>query len=389
MNNSQPPGITPGYAWKNRKLYEFDLNRIMVLKSWPDPRAWTKKTGEAWRHSSRSDANLILNVSLSAFTVRSRDKDWDLSPEARQQDFRQWRMRMDLQILASFCDAIPPSVRHQVRRYTNRRWHMLNLFARCPGSLALSETSPALAYMLANNWVFHKPAVTRPMRSARALVTRSPVEIVKWMGFPDPEFSADILSGIPASDLTVIDLLRLRSLVQRKGTYPPKFKHVNVAGLKLITAPWLARYLTHNLLQEIAEDPEQNRINPPVVRLLRETIRYSQMIGWKDCPHTYSCMDELRDVHDRLASALSPDSLRRQISIRPSTLPSGVIWINDEIDAPEVRVSDTETEIDRMSLEVHSGPLPRGNRLGTMMRTFISLFGIRNDADTPTRTCKG
>jgi hypothetical protein len=61
---------------------------------------------------------------------------------------------------SGFTALVPAEVRMELERYAERRWHLLSVMARCPGALDLSRANPALLFALANNWVFHKPAVT-------------------------------------------------------------------------------------------------------------------------------------------------------------------------------------------------------------------------------------
>ena len=104
-----------------------------------------------------------------------------------------------------FVHSLPREVREELRRYAERKWHLLNLFARCPGALDLSRSNPGLAYALASNWAFHKPAVARPIRAARSLVHKKQKAILEWLGFPATEPARRILAKIRPKSL------RLRS----------------------------------------------------------------------------------------------------------------------------------------------------------------------------------
>ena len=52
-------------------------------------------------------------------------------------------------------------------------WQQVEALIRCGESaLDLVRSNPALAYLVASNWVFHQPAVRQPLRSARALLRK-------------------------------------------------------------------------------------------------------------------------------------------------------------------------------------------------------------------------
>lgn len=116
-------------------------------------------------------------------------------------------------VLTQFFDAIPDPEREFVLRFYKRRWHLLALFARCPGAFELAQSNPALAYALANNWVFHQPAVSQPMRAARALVKKKQRSILAWLGFPETEQARKILAKLPPEEISLEGLLNLRRIL--------------------------------------------------------------------------------------------------------------------------------------------------------------------------------
>ena len=70
----------------------------------------------------------------------------------------------------AFVNMIPEEVRLELLRYSNRKWHLMSILARCPGAMDLSRSNPALLFALASNWAFHRPSVKQPIRAARGLV---------------------------------------------------------------------------------------------------------------------------------------------------------------------------------------------------------------------------
>lgn len=58
-------------------------------------------------------------------------------------------------VRAQWLLTIPEELRRQVAIVRFRHWQMLSFLARCGASAAeLLESNPAMAFMLANNWLF-------------------------------------------------------------------------------------------------------------------------------------------------------------------------------------------------------------------------------------------
>jgi len=134
-----------------------------------------KEDRDAGRETVRADQPLLPGI-------------FDTADGARELRIRHARER-DREVARRFLGSIPDDILSEVSRYWTRKWYVLNVLARCPGAMDLSRSNPALLYALASNWVFHKPAVTRPMRAARSLVNRKQRDIMEWLGFRVPSVS--------------------------------------------------------------------------------------------------------------------------------------------------------------------------------------------------------
>jgi hypothetical protein len=270
---------------------------VIVLRSWPDPQGYLKTETHGWQ-SRRMDSDKLFAESIRHHVALSKKNHLhDVSDNLRDTDYRAWRKDMDAHVLASYAAMIPPKVLRQVRRYSVRRWHMMCLFARCPASLDLSKTNPALAFMLANSWVFHKPAPTQPMRTARRLLKKRYIDILRYFGFPATPLSLDVLSRIPSSSLSVIGLLRLRSALKRVYENPnrapllAKLDRVNVGVINVLGDYSLSKHVSIPLLRKIGADQKQDRLNPPIMRLLRLSIKFARARGWKEYSEMFPCVD--------------------------------------------------------------------------------------------------
>jgi len=177
----------PGIEFKNGKLLEFERYSLTVMRPWPEPLAWRRTTRKPFR-PVRSKSTLVYG------------------PD----DGETYTFSHDLRNTERFMEPVPPDVTTKIGQFTNRQWHMMALFARCPGALDLVQSTPALAFALASNWVFSNPAPSQPLRSARRMVRLPQTAICDWLGFPARPSTIHIMRKMRIKEITVEALLYLR-----------------------------------------------------------------------------------------------------------------------------------------------------------------------------------
>jgi hypothetical protein len=283
MSQHPPQPIIPGVRFRDGKLYEFSTSGIIVLRQWPDLRAW-RKTPKArdWRPIRPA---LRLEPCADGWTcwIEPREQRirstrvgtpirWlvEREPAAANEDpFDPWllaefsaddpwpadeepaafpnhpaevvpepglaakeaRGRGPVQHRMDYLQPIPTEVLALVGPFACRHWHLLNLIARCPGALDLARSNPALAFALASPWVFRRPAPKQPLRAARALLRRPQHEIAGWLGFPQSRSAVRILRKLPPDKCTVPNLLNLRRLCV---THSKPLRHIRRLGEETI-----------------------------------------------------------------------------------------------------------------------------------------------------------
>jgi hypothetical protein len=320
-------------------LYSFSPTKVLVMTGWPRPRAWVKTARAGWRHG-RKDADAFWCGQLFAPEGGPPEEppepelseEWELEelgifPEAMEDRWglERWQARKgweEQRLLAAFFDTVPEPVRRALLRYPDRRWHLLNLFARCPGALDLHASTPALCYMLASNWVFHTPAVKQPIRAARSMVRRKQREILGWLGFPATTSARNALRKLDPATITVENLLYLRDTLNDPGREPlvRQLPRLSIGALRLLNDPRLMNYASPRLLREIAACPDE-RSQPYSFRMLLDTCRMeTQLNGGMDLP-LFRDRQELRRRHDWLSvqveSAYSADYLKLPEELPP------------------------------------------------------------------------
>lgn len=181
--SNTPRRFDPGSAFNPERglLYLFDHQGVLVVRPWPDPRAWRLGLAGPWKGARP------IGLDLGAPDRRPRGR----APARR-------RHRCQAQAFA----AIPTLQRRQAASFGQRAWPLHCLFTRVPEAVGLAQLCPALAAGLA----FHaslRPAVTKPYRSARALLTKPPPHIARavaaWLGFPPGRATVRVLRRLPAA----------------------------------------------------------------------------------------------------------------------------------------------------------------------------------------------
>ncbi len=294
-------------AFKNGKLYSFAPKYALVMSAWSDPRAWLKRASHGWKASRKwPDEHFSPSLFAKGAEYQPAVDDPQVGPTP---EWWEAIARRQHAVQGAYFDLIPDSVRADLLRYDKRKWHLLNLMARCPGADDLSRSNPALAYALASNWVFHKPAVLHPMRSARSLVNRKQKRILEWLGFPATEPVRRILAKIEPKSLSVITLLYLRKAladpwVTRTLSH---LDRINASALVLTTNPRFREHVTPRLIEDVSLVAGEDRNYAPVLGLFKDTLRMAARDDWQGCPRQFASLHRLQTVHDELAGQLGTD----------------------------------------------------------------------------------
>ena len=295
------------------KLYLVCSGATEVWAPWPAPLAWLKYNHEAnWR---RIRPNLKLSGrpvagELARFRAREREFPYKLHLSGAEEKaaIRRGERLARLQWAA----LIPEPVRRAIAPFGTRQWHLLSMAARCgDGALDLIRANPALAFMLASNWVFHRPAVQQPLRSVRALLRpdRKQVEMLAWLGFPARPAVRRVLTRIPARSLNVERLLYLRDACSNPATLKRlcHLPRLNAGCLRIVTDPVLADVVGQSLLAAVGADRTEDPAGRcRIAQLLFDTLRVRAEIGRPvEGVLPARTLRDLEAIHDEAVDALN------------------------------------------------------------------------------------
>ena len=326
----------PGVSFKNGKLYDFSTRRIVVLRGWPEPMAWVKTPKRPWRGTRKwADEALVAffrrldeparrpapleTYVLAPGTIAIIQADGlDISPEALEEHrIKDWKSREAAwkertTCIEPFSEQIPAEIRALIAPLQHRAWHLLCMFARCPGAVDLFRSNPALAFALSGHWFYREHRVSNPIRATRRLVYKRQRDILAWMGFPGTKSVQQMFRKIPIDHLHPALLKRLQGalLDPRRGKVLAHLPALPPEVLSLVVHDDYFDRLSMRFFMEMLE----NRAAARDVRwLLRDTLRMNHQIGGGDVPARFHSLRRLREMHDDLVAPVNDIMLTRKI----------------------------------------------------------------------------
>jgi hypothetical protein len=283
----------PGVAWKDGKLYLFSKTDIVVMRLWPDMLAWRRTKTKAW-YSIRRHADEVLCSSgrkANQFTSTFVGPHEDCHKKRAQHNAEY--------VFAPALETIPAREEALAFSLTERRWHALALMARCPGATDLFESNPGLAFCLASNWVFHRPGVQQPLRSARALITKKQTDIQAWLGFPSTERVRKILTRIDPSALRIRTIARFQRVIQ-DADVQNQLVHIPCIGhstLNFACDRDAQPRLTNRFLQQLNDKDLAAKDSAEYFKLWTDLKFQAQMLR-DGLPAAIHSLEQLRRAHD-------------------------------------------------------------------------------------------
>ena len=313
--------ITPGWVFKPErgKLYIFGQGRIVVLRGWPEIRAWSKE-GEGGFCPCRPRLSRNLFRTTPPKPTRQQGKGPPATREAV-------RYRRELTAW-EFSQTLSQEIRILMARFESGHYELLQgLAAGGRAAQELASTNPALFLRLVRNDAFHQPRVRARVRAVRTWCDKKRHHLAGWLGWPATKQVVRILARLWPEDVATWRLHRLRRLVQEPAVIK-LLSHLPLTdargqrllrgeGLDMLWAlagpegafdPSAAEGLAPLMVRD--ESPQQENAQ----MWLRDSQCMSLDLGgvWPPCPRLRS-MEELQRLHHDLA-------LRQRLELRSKAL---------------------------------------------------------------------
>ncbi|MBN1269182.1 MAG: PcfJ domain-containing protein [Kiritimatiellae bacterium] len=306
---------------ETNKLYLFRDTKVVVCTCGEDgrhPHAWRKTRDEPrWRGCrpdlSLSDMQPRLPKKLLAHTKDGwpcmaeelpMQLEFDFTWSSRRRAWAAQRLK-SAEAVRRFFDRVPPDIRAAMGTYSAGQWCVYAFLARVPGSFDLFHSNPMLAFCLAQNWRFHRPAVSRPLRAARGLVRRKQRDILGWLGFPATESVAKITRKV-APD-AIEDRL---CFYLRKALRDPQatrfFQHIpriNAEVLRLVSDPRTRPHVSQSLLEDALKRQRRPQ-RSELLCLLWDTLRMMPLVQPRWRRKVFVSVEDVADCHDQLVNLM-------------------------------------------------------------------------------------
>ncbi len=253
-SDTQHPRFRPGIYVKNGTLYAFTEFDGLMVRGWPEMWAWTRtclhSLWQRWKPDIdfregiiRMGQNPERPLVADAGTTDAGEEPGALESERR--------------LVRDFFSNLPLDVRDAIAPFETRRWNLLLMAARCPESLDLIKSNPALAYCAASRRAFGPYSSNHAERRMRFLTRSRRREICGPLGFPAAESTVSILRKIPASACEVPRLRAIRQLL-KDPDWHKSLSHLpslNLHVLHFLEDKALRRRTTPRLLHELGSCP--------------------------------------------------------------------------------------------------------------------------------------
>ena len=302
---------TPGFRFRDGKLYAFSANDVIILEAWPGLKALRKEGDNKWYEfeprfrvvkpyrPKKAKKQPQLELGLGEMPVISS------IAEQRRRAFDGFRF------------ALPKQVAAATEKFQSRQWGLLKLLQNVETSIELARNNPALFFALANFRASHgKSATSEDLAKTVCLRQR---EIAEWLGFPGTESTAKTLSKIPPESVSLEILLPLRGALNDPAV-SKTFSHLPVlnAGVISIVLIESARAaVTPAFLTEVAAIPAE-KYRASFVEMLTHTLTMLRQVKPNAGPPKIQSLARLRAMHDEV----STEFLRNQaLVIQQAKLP--------------------------------------------------------------------
>ncbi|OQY16093.1 MAG: hypothetical protein B6I36_10990 [Desulfobacteraceae bacterium 4572_35.1] len=310
-NSFYPAKAGINFEESTQKLYLFSADSVSVMYAWP-PKAWQKTTDSGWQR-------VRPQIDLPRYDVEKKIA-WLMAFRKDPAHYRSKKMAW-----LKWYATIPKPIRIQVARFKSRQWHILSFLAHCGDpAYDLVKSNPALAYSLASNWVFHKPAVKQPLRSARSLLAKGKKQkdILAWLGFPPTELTRKVLMKISHESITVERLLYLREALANPAVQK-QLSHlsvINAGVLRIVCDKELCKVVSHVLLQDVSLAAKENS-SAQVVYLLEDLLRLWRLLRDRPLPiRSLTDAAKVQQLHDQLTC--ESHQVLVDDSVEPVTFPA-------------------------------------------------------------------
>jgi len=291
-----PADRSPGFRFKEGKLYVFTDTGVMILETWPVLRALRKREGESWEEFTPMFR--VVKPYRPRKVKPSSQLELNLGPvttKPPEPSFAQQRKRA----FDSFRFSLPKPVAARAEKFRSRQWALLRLFNARQETLEFAEQNPALCFALGNFRCFVRASLDDAVKVSASRQR----DVAGWLGFPSTDGAARILAKLEPES-TSVELLGPLREVLKDPDISKTLAHLPLlnAGVVAIAGdPELRAAVTPKLLNEVAEVPSEKYL-ADTATLIRDTLRMFFRVHPDRRPPQLQSVARVRQVHDEVST---------------------------------------------------------------------------------------
>jgi hypothetical protein len=291
-----PADRSPGFRFKEGKLYAFAEDGVMVLETWPVLRALRKREDRPWEEFAPDFR--VVQPYRPRKVKPSPQLELELGPiptkptavSLAQQ--RKWAFDR-------FRFSLPKPVAARAEKFRSRQWTLLQLFHARAETLEFAEQNPALCFALANFRCFIRGALGDAVKMSASRQR----DVAGWLGFPSTEGTSRILAKLKAESVSV-ELLNPMRDAMKDPEFAKTLAHLpqlNAGVVAIATDPELRASVTPKLLNEVAEAPSEKYL-ASTATLIRDTLRMFFRVNPHRGKPQFQCLARVREIHDEIST---------------------------------------------------------------------------------------
>jgi hypothetical protein len=295
-----PRERTPGFRFKEGKLYIFTEAGVYLLEGWPMLRAVRKVDEGRWEQFVPS-FRVVRPYRPKKKPAPSAQLELALGPIATLPPDSLAAQRK--RAFDAFRFSLPRPVAARAEKFHSHQWAMLRLFQARAETLELAEQNPALCFALANFNAFD--TFGRRLSLAQAVETsmRRQRDIAGALGFPPTDGAARILGKL-APESASMEVLQPMRMTLAQGDVAKTLAHLPRlnAGVVAIACDAETRAAsTAKLLDEVAAMPTE-KYRAATAELMRDTLRMFFALHPRRGTPKFQSLARLREVHDEVST---------------------------------------------------------------------------------------
>lgn len=257
---------TPGFRFKDGKMFLFDVESTCLIESWPSLKALRKFGNDTWQEFVPlfpivRPSDPVAEVDVAAMPTESFQIAYQ-----RRAAFRAFRSFIPRE-LAGICEHIPA-----------RQWTMLKLLQSSPHAAELAEGNRALVFALSHPHLFRERFST--LAGAAIVAKRRQREIASWLGFPESDSAVKILSKLAPASVTISNLKTLRRQINEPHA-KKLLQHlagINTGIIGFLADRELCEAVPVSLLEEVSRSAEEHA-DSHAAPMLQQCLELCRFLG--------------------------------------------------------------------------------------------------------------